>query len=103
MYREIAEETGVGAENLELLTPEPRLLVYELPEEYRTPTLGRGQVQYVFVFRFTGPDGAITLGDGEEFSAWRWMPMADLVREVIAFRRPVYEEIGRWLDEILAQ
>jgi putative (di)nucleoside polyphosphate hydrolase len=91
--REVHEETGIEAGDLELLSSEPRLLAYELPEEARSRKTGRGQVQYWFLFRFTSQDEAITLGDKKEFRDWKWMSMEKLTEKVIAFKQPVYQEL----------
>ena len=93
--REIHEETGIDASDLELLSTGSRLLAYELPVEARSQKTGRGQVQYWFLFRFTGQDEAITLGDKKEFSAWKWMLMDKLVAKVVSFKQPVYHELAR--------
>ena len=93
--REVHEETGIEASDLELLSTESRLLAYELPLEARSQKTGRGQVQYWFLFRFTGQDEAITLGDKKEFSAWKWMPMDKLAAKVVSFKQPVYHELAR--------
>ncbi|MGD8404156.1 MAG: RNA pyrophosphohydrolase [Anaerolineales bacterium] len=93
--REIHEETGLTASDLELLATAPRLLAYELPEKARTKKLGRGQVQYWFLFKFTGQEDAITLGDKKEFRAWKWISMDRLVKNVVSFKQPVYQELAR--------
>ena len=93
--REIQEETGIKANNLELLATASRLLAYELPEEARTKKLGRGQVQYWFLFRFNSLDEAITLGDKKEFRAWKWMSMDKLAAKVVSFKQPVYRELTK--------
>jgi len=91
--REIQEETGIEAGDLQLLSECSRLLAYELPPEARTQKIGRGQVQYWFLFRFTEEDEAITLGDKKEFSAWKWISMKKLAKKVVAFKQPVYREL----------
>ena len=91
--REIHEETGLRAGDLELLATAHRLLAYELPEKARTKKLGRGQVQYWFLFRLTGQEDAITLGDKKEFRAWKWMPIGELVEKIVSFKQPVYQEL----------
>ena len=101
VYREVLEETGIGPENLTPLSDEPSLLAYELPVGHRSERTGRGQALYCFVFRFAGLDEAITLGDLHEFRAWRWIPMRQLVAEVVAFRRPLYAELERWLTRLV--
>jgi len=91
--REIFEETGIQAKDLQLLAECSRLLAYELPPEARTQKIGRGQVQYWFLFRFIGKDKAITLGDQKEFSVWKWMSMKKLAKKVVSFKQPVYREL----------
>jgi putative (di)nucleoside polyphosphate hydrolase len=91
--REVREETGIKAKDLELLSTASRLLAYELPLEARTKKIGRGQVHYWFLFRFTGQDEAITLGDKKEFRAWKWMSMSKLASKVVAFKQPVYRAL----------
>jgi putative (di)nucleoside polyphosphate hydrolase len=94
-FREVEEETGIKPRDLRRLTKESPLLAYELPKKYRSPKTGRGQVHHWFLFQYTGPDEGITLGDGKEFKAWRWMPLSELAERVVAFRRPVYRELVR--------
>jgi len=95
VYREIHEETGIEPAQLDFLSKASRLLAYELPEEARSQKTGRGQVQYWFLFRFTGPDEAITLGDQKEFKAWKWMFMGELTTQVVYFKQPLYEELAK--------
>ncbi len=99
--REIHEETGIAASDLELLSNEPRLLAYELPPEARSQKTGRGQVQYWFLFQFRGQEEAITLGEKKEFRDWRWMSMDRLVREVVSFKQPVYQELAEYIEPYL--
>jgi len=93
--REVREETGIEPGDLELLSTESRLLAYELPLEARSQKTGRGQVQYWFLFRFTGLEEGITLGDKKEFKDWKWMSMDELVANVVSFKLPVYQELAR--------
>jgi len=99
--REIREETGIETVHLELLATTPRWLAYELPEESRSQKTGRGQVQKWFLFRFTGLDEAITMGDGKEFRAWEWTSMQALLSKVVAFKQPVYQELGEYFKKYL--
>ena len=94
--REIREETGIEASDLELLASAPRWLAYELPEEARSKKIGRGQVQRWFLFRFKGSDEAITLGDQKEFRAWKWIAMDELTSIVVSFKQPVYQELAEY-------
>ena len=94
--REVLEETGIEEKDLELLATAPRWLAYELPEGARTKKIGRGQVQRWFLFRFTGSDEAITLGDKKEFRAWEWTSMAELASKIVSFKQPLYQELAEY-------
>lgn len=93
--REVEEETGIAPDQLEWLASGSRLLAYELPPECRSKRIGRGQVQYWFLFRFTGQEKNITLGDHKEFRDWKWMSMEGLATKVVSFKQPVYQELVR--------
>lgn len=92
--RELEEETGIAPGRVELVAEHPEWLAYELPPERRRPKTGRGQVQKWFLFRFLGTDADIDLvpepGERQEFSAFRWIGLEDLVDSVWEVRRPIY-------------
>ena len=97
--REVQEETGITADELEDVAALAGPLAYELPPEHRGQKTGRGQVQYWFLFQFRGLDARITLGDGIEFRAWRWTDTNDILSDVAPFKRSVYQEVRRRLLE----
>ena len=44
--------------------------------------------------QFLGDDSDIRLDLHEpEFTAWRWMPMRNLVENIVPFKRATYEEV----------
>ncbi len=95
--RELAEE--VGTDQAEIIAESEGWLTYELPVERRRELWGGryvGQAQRWFLLRFTGDDSAIDIAGSEtpEFADWRWMRLDDLVRGVVAFKRPVYERVA---------
>lgn len=92
--REIFEETGIPENDLEFLDSYPEPLVYELPAIAWSEKTGRGQVQYWFLFRFTGSDDAIDVKSGGEFRAWKWAPFDSLLNSVVDFRKPVYRRLA---------
>jgi len=96
VLREVKEETGIDSIDLKKIGAVDRLLAYELPEHLRNEKTGRGQVQYWFIFRFTGGDEMITLGDGKEFVGWEWVSMIDAVNRVVDFKKPVYQELAEY-------
>jgi 8-oxo-dGTP pyrophosphatase MutT (NUDIX family) len=101
--REIKEETGVEGGDLHLLFAIDRLLAYELPRSHRSKKTGRGQVQNWFIFRYRGAEERITLGDNKEFRRWKWTTMQDLSSNVVAFKKPVYQELGGFLARELGR
>ncbi len=93
--REIHEETGIEANDIKLLAEAPRPTVYEFPKERKHKRAGhRGQVHRWFLFRLESSDKAITLGDQKEFHAWKWTSMDEMIKSVVSFKKPVYQELG---------
>ncbi len=89
VWREVAEETGLTAGELELTGEDPEWIAYEVPAEHRTPKLGLGQVQRWFHFRLADDTVEPTV-DGDEFVAWKWVDPQWLVDNVVAWRRQAY-------------
>lgn len=93
--REMREE--IGTDKAELLAESADWLAYDLPAELADRVWKgryRGQKQKWFAFRFTGTDADIDIhGPHPEFSEWQWMPLAEVPRLIVAFKRPLYEAI----------
>jgi len=93
--RELAEETGI--DRAEILAESIGWLRYDLPAELLARAWQgrwRGQRQKWFLMRFTGSDGDIDLAAGEpEFDAWKWVPLEDLPRLAVSFKRQVYLDL----------
>tara|TARA_R110002111_G_scaffold9855_3_gene32920 strand:+ start:154 stop:645 length:492 start_codon:yes stop_codon:yes gene_type:complete len=95
--RELEEETGVVANSVSVIAQTDGWLPYELPHDL-VPKIWkgrfRGQQQKWFLLRFHGRDDDINLEtDHPEFSAWRWLPVDDLVDNIVPFKRDVYEAV----------
>lgn len=100
--REVFEETAIKVENLELLAEYPDWLVYELPKEYRSKKMGRGQAQRWFFFRINKEiENKIDLTKAEEkeFADWKWMSMDELCDIVVEFRKPIYSKLNEFMKE----
>ncbi len=96
--RELAEEIGTTAAQPLAMTEQP--IRYDLPPELLGKVWGgryRGQEQIWFAARFLGRDADIRLDatNHPEFRAWRWMPFAALVAQIVPFKRALYEELYR--------
>lgn len=97
-FRELWEETGVR--NASLIGEIPGWLTYELPQELLGVALkGKyaGHRVRWYAMRFEGSDSEINIGPKgsikPEFDAWQWLPLAEVPRLAVEFRRPVYEEV----------
>ncbi|WGF87332.1 RNA pyrophosphohydrolase [Marinivivus vitaminiproducens] len=93
--RELFEE--IGTDRATILTESPLWYRYDFPEELGRRLWGgryRGQAQKWFLLRFDGKDADIDIaGHHPEFSRWTWLPPADLLDAIVAFKRPVYETV----------
>ncbi|MEE4187860.1 MAG: RNA pyrophosphohydrolase [Roseobacter sp.] len=95
--RELWEETGVDPALVEIVAETDEWLPYELPHD-QVPKLWkgryRGQEQKWFLMRFHGTDDDINIQtEHPEFSYWRWMPAADLIDNIVPFKRDVYTAV----------
>ncbi len=95
--RELAEETGVR--EAEIVAEAPGWLRYDLPRALRDHMWNgrfRGQTLKFFAARFAGRDADIDLAASKhpEFSAWRWVPLADAPALIVPFKRTVYEAVA---------
>jgi putative (di)nucleoside polyphosphate hydrolase len=99
-FREVQEETGITPDSLSLIRQHPQLLSYELPPEWRTPKVGRGQTQRWFLFRYLPASDRITLPSPGEFRHWRWLSFQELMPLVADFRQELYRALAREFTEI---
>ena len=95
--RELWEETGVTADLVEVIAESEGWMAYDLPHDI-VPKIWkgryRGQEQKWFLMRYLGPDEAIVIEqEHPEFSEWRWLPVDDLVDNIVPFKRAVYQQV----------
>ncbi len=95
--RELWEETGVTADQVEVIGKTPDWLTYDLPPELLGKVWGgkyRGQKQRWFLMRLLGDDSAINIAtDHPEFSEWRWISADEMLAAIVPFKRAVYEQV----------
>jgi len=115
MYRELREETGLEKEQVRLMAHTKAWLHYDLPDhllrnQRKTKRFGRkqaafkGQKQVWFLLELTDDDSAVNLKSGHdapEFDSWRWVDTHHAVKNIVGFKRSVYqralEELGEFL------
>lgn len=96
LFRELYEEIGLGSEDVELLGHTARWLRYRLPPRYvrrnRHP-LCIGQKQRWFLLRLRHEVATFDFESTTEpeFDEWRWAEFWEPAREVIYFKRKVYQ------------
>ncbi len=93
--RELEEETGIGADLVEIVAPAAEPLKYDLPPDLLGKVWKgkyRGQIQHWYLGRFLGTDADIDLEahDPPEFQAFRWVEPQQLPELIVPFKRDVY-------------
>ena len=95
MYRELHEETGLAAKDVDVLGATPGWLRYRLPPRAirrDDKLVCIGQKQVWFLLRLTGNEGDVRfdLTDKPEFDSWRWVDFWYPLDHVVTFKRSVY-------------
>ena len=95
MYRELHEEIGLEAADVEVLGVTSDWLRYRLPNKFirrSSKPLCIGQKQRWFILRLLSDDSRVRFDrcDKPEFDRVRWVPFWRPVNEVIYFKRRVY-------------
>ena len=92
--RELWEETGIDPGLVSVIAETQDWLPYDLPVAL-VPKLWkgryRGQKQKWFLLQFSGSDTDVNIETAHpEFSHWRWLPVSELVENIVPFKRDVY-------------
>ena len=94
-FRELEEETGTR--HAEILREHPDWLTYDLPAHlvgFALEGKYRGQKQRWFALKFLGSDAEIDIKTKhQEFSDWKWVPLDDLMRLIVPFKREIYSKV----------
>lgn len=106
MYRELKEETGLEPEHVEIITSTTDWLHYDLPEHlvrYDKKPVCIGQKQCWFLLRMTCDISCVRFDCGEkpEFDDWQWVEYWQPVKEIIEFKRSVYQKALAEFEEHL--
>jgi putative (di)nucleoside polyphosphate hydrolase len=97
MFRELQEEVGLLPHQVTLLGSTRHWLRYRLPKRFIRRHCGPiciGQKQVWFMLRVDCGEDAFCLNrcDKPEFDAWRWVRYWQPLREVVYFKRRVYQQ-----------
>lgn len=95
--RELEEETGVASDLAVIEAQHPEWVLYDLPDHLIGKLWKgryRGQTQKWFLMRFHGTDGQIDITKHDkEFARWRWSTPQQVIRDIVPFKRDVYEQV----------
>ncbi|NCU00975.1 RNA pyrophosphohydrolase [Candidatus Macondimonas diazotrophica] len=106
LFRELREEIGLTAGDVQILGCTRGWLRYYLPKRFiRRNAWPRciGQKQVWFLLRLTAAEDRVRLdlGPKPEFDHWRWVPYWHPVNEVVFFKRRVYRRALQELEPLL--
>jgi len=106
MYRELHEEVGLSEEHVEVMGFTASWLKSRLPKHLirrRSAPVCIGQKQVWYLLRLISDDSYVNLGatDMPEFDGWRWVHHRRPIREVVYFKRTVYEKALEELEPLL--
>jgi putative (di)nucleoside polyphosphate hydrolase len=104
LYRELFEELGLQATDVQILGETRNWLSYRYPPHmYRAPnkSLPIGQKQKWFLLSLTNTNATIRFDttDYPEFDKWRWVNYWYPIKHAISFKRHVYR---RALEELMS-
>ena len=107
MFRELAEETGLLSQHVEVIGCTRGWLRYRLPAKYirrYQKPLCIGQKQVWFMVRLAADEQCVDLNTARvpEFDDWRWIDYWEPLRAVVPFKRDVYEKALTELAPLVA-
>lgn len=106
MYRELYEEIGLEVRDVEVIGHTRGWLRYRLPEKlvrHRCNPVCVGQKQVWFMLRLISDETQVRLDltNTPEFDAWRWVTYWHPLREIVSFKRRVYQRALHELAPLL--
>jgi putative (di)nucleoside polyphosphate hydrolase len=106
LYRELMEEIGLTENHVDIVGCTKNWLRYRLPKRLirrKSAPLCIGQKQMWYMLRFVGDEEDVCLNVSEkpEFDHWRWVSYWHPLKEVVFFKRKVYESALHELAPLL--
>jgi putative (di)nucleoside polyphosphate hydrolase len=96
VFREMKEE--IGTDKARIMAVMEDWITYDIPAKTARKLWGgkyRGQKQKWIALEFTGEDSDIDLEADKhpEFGQWKWVPINELLKYVVRFKRDVYKRV----------
>ena len=108
MFRELQEEVGLAASDVEIIAVTRGWLRYKLPKrmvrQHSLP-ICIGQKQKWYLLKIKSSDDAININatNMPEFDGWRWVSYWYPLGQVISFKREVYRKAMKELSPKLSR
>jgi len=106
MFRELREETGLLPEHVEMLGCTKEWLHYKLPKHMirrHSRPVCIGQKQIWFMLKLASDESCVDLSANKkpEFDRWAWVDYWQPMKEVVFFKRDVYQSAMTELEILL--
>ena len=97
MYRELREETGLQPDHVEIISFTNEWLRYRLPKRFirrnSIPVcIGQKQIWYLLKLIANEENVKLDVSRKPEFDLWKWVDFWEPVKQVVDFKRSVYEK-----------
>ena len=97
MYRELREETGLQPDHVEIISFTNEWLRYRLPKRFirrnSTPVcIGQKQIWYLLKLIAHEENVKLDVSRKPEFDLWKWVEFWEPLKQVVDFKRSVYEK-----------
>lgn len=97
--RELFEETGLIARDMDYLGKIKGWLYYDFPPEMLASSkkkykhFGQRQRWHAYRYHGDGSDVDLTAHSSQEFSEWKWVDLDTIADTIVPFKREVYERV----------
>jgi len=97
MYRELREETGLQPVHVEIIGFTNEWLRYRLPKRFirrncKPLCIGQKQIWYLLKLIAHEENVKLDVSRKPEFDLWKWVDFWEPVKQVVDFKRSVYEQ-----------
>jgi putative (di)nucleoside polyphosphate hydrolase len=108
MYRELTEEVGLTADDVDIIAVTRGWLRYRLPKRmirYNSLPVCIGQKQKWYLLKIKCNDDKVDINavDTPEFDGWRWVSYWYPLGQVVSFKREVYRKAMKELAPKLSR
>ncbi|MEM5529370.1 RNA pyrophosphohydrolase [Gammaproteobacteria bacterium AS21] len=108
MYRELTEEVGLTADDVDIIAVTRGWLRYRLPKRmirYNSLPVCIGQKQKWYLLKIKCSDNKVDINavDTPEFDGWRWVSYWYPLGQVVSFKREVYRKAMKELAPKLSR